>query len=36
VEAIPATFIFNENGELLKQVNGSDNYDQEEYRQLLK
>jgi thiol-disulfide isomerase/thioredoxin len=36
VEAIPATFIFNENGELLNQVNGSDNYEQEEYRQLLK
>lgn len=36
VEGIPATFIFNEEGKLIKQVNGSDDYDAETYRSLLK
>lgn len=36
VQGIPATFIFNESGELIKQVEGSDNYDTDEYRALLK
>lgn len=35
VQGIPATFIFNENGELIKQIEGSDNYDTKEYRTLL-
>lgn len=33
---IPATFIFNEKGELIKMNTGMDNYDTEEYVQLLK
>ena len=33
---IPATFIFNEAGELIKQHSGADNYDTNEYLQLLK
>lgn len=36
VQAIPTTFIFNENGELLQRVDGADNYDSEAYRTLLK
>lgn len=36
VEGIPSTFIFNEEGSLIKQVNGSDDYDTEAYRLLLK
>ena len=32
---IPATFIFNETGELIKQHNGADDYDTDEYLQLL-
>lgn len=35
-DGIPATFIFNEKGELVKQNNGADDYDTEEYVQLLK
>jgi thiol-disulfide isomerase/thioredoxin len=36
VEGIPATFIFNEEGRLIKQVEGSDDYDADNYRTLLK
>ena len=32
---IPATFIFNESGELVKQNTGADDYDTDAYRQLL-
>lgn len=35
VEGIPATFIFNEQGELIRQVVGSEDYDTREYRGLL-
>lgn len=35
VQGIPATFIFNENGELIKRVDGSENYDTKEYKTLL-
>ncbi len=35
-DGIPATFIFNENGELTKQNNGADDYDTDEYLQILK
>ena len=35
-DGIPATFIFNENGELVKQNNGADDYDTDAYLQLLK
>ena len=35
VQGIPATFIFNENGELIKRVDGSENYDTREYKTLL-
>jgi thiol-disulfide isomerase/thioredoxin len=35
VQGIPATFIFNENGELLKRIDGSENYDTREYKTLL-
>ena len=35
VNGIPATFIFDENGELMKKIEGSDNYDTEQYRQLI-
>ena len=35
-DGIPATFIFNGKGELIKQNNGADNYDTNEYLQLLK
>jgi thiol-disulfide isomerase/thioredoxin len=34
VQGIPATFIFNENGELIKQIEGMENYDSKEYRTL--
>lgn len=34
-DGIPATFIFNENGDLIKQSNGADDYSTEEYRKLL-
>lgn len=36
VRGIPATFIFDENGQLIKSTEGADNYDTEAYRQLLK
>jgi len=35
VQGIPATFIFNEKGELIKRVDGSENYDTKEYKTLL-
>ena len=35
VQGIPATFIFNENGELVKRIDGSENYDTKEYKALL-
>ena len=35
VSGIPATFIFNAKGELVKSIRGGDNYDTEEYVQLL-
>lgn len=35
VQGIPATFIFNENGELLKRIDGSENYNTNEYKTLL-
>lgn len=35
VQGIPATFIFNENGELIKRIDGSENYDTGEYKALL-
>ena len=34
VQGIPATFIFNESGELVKRVDGGENYDTKEYRTL--
>lgn len=34
VESIPTTFIFNEKGEMIKSVVGSDDYDSKEYRRL--
>ena len=34
VQAIPATFIFNEKGELVKRIDGGENYDTREYRNL--
>ena len=36
IEGIPATFIFNEKGELIKANNGADDYDTDAYVQLLK
>jgi thiol-disulfide isomerase/thioredoxin len=36
VEGIPATFIFDEQGRLIKRIDGSDNYDADNYRMLLK
>ncbi len=35
VEGIPATFIFDQNGNLVKKVEGSENYDTEQYLSLL-
>jgi thiol-disulfide isomerase/thioredoxin len=35
-DGIPATFIFNEKGELIKANNGMDDYDTDEYVQMLK
>lgn len=35
VQGIPATFIFNENGELLKRIEGSENYNTAEYKTML-
>ena len=34
-DGIPATFIFNENGDLVKQNNGSDDYNRDVYIDLL-
>ena len=36
VRGIPATFIFNEQGQLIKSMEGADDYDTDAYRQLLK
>jgi thiol-disulfide isomerase/thioredoxin len=36
VQSIPTTFIFNENGELIHRVDGGEDYDTKEYRELLK
>lgn len=36
VDGIPVTFIFDERGKLIKQVNGSDDYDSDHYRKILK
>lgn len=36
VQAIPSTFIFNESGRLIQRIDGGDNYDTKEYRELLK
>lgn len=36
VQAIPSTFIFNEKGELIKKMEGMDDYDTQEYVDLLK
>ena len=35
VQGIPATFIFNESGELVKKIEGSENYDTKEYKTIL-
>ena len=35
-DGIPATFIFDESGKLIKQNSGTENYDTDEYRQMLK
>ena len=36
VGGIPSTFIFNEDGELIKRMDGADFYDTDDYRALLK
>ncbi|WP_300603053.1 TlpA disulfide reductase family protein [Niabella sp.] len=36
VQAIPSTFIFNEKGELIKKMEGMEDYDTQEYVDLLK
>ena len=36
VESIPTTFIFNEKGKLVQRIDGSDDYDTDAYRKLLK
>lgn len=36
VRGIPATFIFDESGRLIHRRDGSDNYDTDKYRELLK
>lgn len=36
VESIPTTFVFDEQGKLMKTINGSDNYDTPAYKKLLK
>ena len=36
VEGIPATFIFSESGELMKRIDGMENYDTKAFRDLLK
>lgn len=35
-QGIPTTFIFDENGKLLRRIDGSDNYSRKEYLNLLK
>jgi thiol-disulfide isomerase/thioredoxin len=35
VQAIPATFIFNESGDLIQRTDGGDDYNRNEYRKLL-
>jgi hypothetical protein len=35
VDGIPATFVFNEKGELVKTIQGSTNYDTQEFVDLL-
>ena len=35
VQSIPATFIFDENGKLLRRIDGMHNYDSEEFTKLL-
>lgn len=35
VQGIPATFIFDENGKMIKRVDGMDNYDSQQYKKLL-
>lgn len=35
VQGIPTTFIFNEQGELLQQVDGGDNYNTSNYKKML-
>jgi len=35
VQGIPATFIFDETGQLIKRVDGGENYDTKEYKTLL-
>lgn len=35
VQAIPTTFIFNENGELVKRIDGGEDYNTKEYKSLL-
>ena len=36
VQGIPATFIFNEHGALIEQINGGDDYNTDYYKTLLK
>jgi len=36
VDGIPPTFIFNEKGELMRANSGAEDYDTDEYMQLLK
>lgn len=35
VQGIPSTFIFDENGALIQQIEGGENYDTEQYRKML-
>lgn len=36
VQGIPTTFIFNERGELIRRIDGGDDYDTDKYREILK
>lgn len=36
VQGIPATFIFNEKGELIQRIDGGDDYNSDQYRNMLK
>ena len=36
VPGIPTTFIFGEQGQLIQKIEGSDDYDRDEYRKILK